>query len=91
MPLLERAVTWAETAGSPDGWFHEELALEYAALGRDADAAVQARAAIPLLERDDPDFGTDGERAAQLRTIAGRVVAWGDAGSRSCERRPGRR
>jgi len=70
VPLLERAVAWAEAAGAPDGWFHEELALEYAALRRDADGAVHARAAIPLLERDDPDFVADGERAAQLRTIA---------------------
>ncbi len=70
-PLLERAVAWAERAGAPDGWFHEELALEYVALGRNTDAAVQARAAIPLLERDDPDFAAGGERAAKLRTIAG--------------------
>ncbi len=71
VPLLERAVAWAETSGAPDGWFHEELALEYAALGRDPEAVVQARAAIPLLERDDPDFAADEERAAQLRAIAG--------------------
>jgi tetratricopeptide (TPR) repeat protein len=71
VPLLERAVVWAETSGAPDGWFHEELALEYAALGRDPEAAVQARAAIPLLERDDPDFAADEERAAQLRAIVG--------------------
>ena len=70
-PLLELAVAWTEAAGAPDGWFHEESALEYAVLGRDTDAAMQARAAIPLLERDDPDFAADGERAAKLRTIAG--------------------
>ena len=34
VPLLEQSVAWAETAGAPDGWFHEELALEYAELGR---------------------------------------------------------
>jgi tetratricopeptide (TPR) repeat protein len=72
VPLLERAVAWAETSGAPDGWFHEELALEYAELGRDAEAATQASAAIPLLERDDPDFATDEERAAQLRAIVGK-------------------
>ena len=71
VPLLERAVAWATAADAPDGWFHEELALEYAALGRDTDAAAQARAALPLLERDDPNFAADDERAAKLRTIAG--------------------
>ena len=75
VPLLERAVAWATAAGAPDGWFHEELALEYAALGRDTDAAVQARAAMPLLERDDPDFAPDGERIAELRKIAASRVA----------------
>jgi tetratricopeptide (TPR) repeat protein len=70
IPLLETAVAWAEGEGAPDGWFHEELAEEYAAVGRDADATVQAKAAIPLLERDDPDFATDEERAARLRALA---------------------
>ena len=37
--------------GRPDGWFHEELAEEYAAAGRLDDARGQARLAIPLLER----------------------------------------
>jgi tetratricopeptide (TPR) repeat protein len=71
VPLLEQAVAWAETSGAPDGWFHEELALEYAELGRDADAATQAAAAIPLLERDDPDFASDEERGPRLRALAG--------------------
>jgi tetratricopeptide (TPR) repeat protein len=71
VPLLEQAVAWAETSGAPDGWFHEELALEYAELGRDADAATQAAAAVPLLERDDPDFAADQERASRLRALAG--------------------
>jgi tetratricopeptide (TPR) repeat protein len=70
IPLLEMSVAWAEGEGAPDGWFHEELAEEYAAVGRDADAAEQAKAAIPLLERDDPDFATDEERAARLRALA---------------------
>ena len=71
VPLLEQAVAWAETSGAPDGWFHEELALEYSELGRDADAAAQAAAAIPLLERDDPEFVADEERASRLRALAG--------------------
>jgi tetratricopeptide (TPR) repeat protein len=70
VPLLEQAVAWATNAGAPDGWFHEELAEEYAALGRDEDAAAQARAAIPLLERDDPDFAADEERVAHLRALS---------------------
>ena len=70
-PLLEQSVAWAETAGAPDGWFHEELALEYAELGRGGESATQAAAAIPLLERDDPDFATDEDRASHLRSLAG--------------------
>jgi tetratricopeptide (TPR) repeat protein len=66
---LERAVAWATDAGAPDGWFHEELAEDYAALGRDAEAREQARLAIPLLDADDPSF--TGERAERLRTLAG--------------------
>ena len=71
VPLLEQSVAWAETAGAPDGWFHEELALEYAELGRVGESATQAAAAIPLLERDDPDFATDEDRASHLRSLAG--------------------
>ena len=70
IPLLEAAVAWADGEGAPDGWFHEELAEEYAAVGRDADAAAQARAAIPLLERDDPDFPDDDRRVSRLRALA---------------------
>ena len=70
VPLLERALASAANRGHEDGWFHEELAEEYAALGRDDEAAAQARLAIPLLERDDPSFG-DGERATALRALAG--------------------
>ena len=69
IPLLERAVAWAETTGAPDGWFHEELAEEYSAVGRHEDAREQARHAIPLLERDDASFA-GGERAMRLRELA---------------------
>ena len=71
VPLLETAVAWADREGAPDGWFHEELAEDYAAVGRADDAAEQARAAIPLLERDDPDFANDERRASRLRALAG--------------------
>jgi len=70
IPSLETAVAWAAREDAPDGWFHEELAEEYAAVGRDADAAEQARDAIPLLERDDPGFATDDARATRLRALA---------------------
>ena len=71
VPLLELAVEWAERAGAPDGWFHEELAEEYAAVGRAEDARMQARLAIPLLETSDPSFARDTERTARLHDLAG--------------------
>jgi tetratricopeptide (TPR) repeat protein len=71
VPYLEQAVAWAETEGAPDGWYHEELALEYAALGRADEAAEQARLALPLLREADPDFSEDGERASRLHGLAG--------------------
>jgi tetratricopeptide (TPR) repeat protein len=70
-PLLEEAVAWAEAAGRPDGWFHEELAEDYAALGRDEDAREQAGLALPLLLEADPAFSADADRFARLRTLAG--------------------
>ena len=68
LPLLEPGAAWARSEGKPDGWFHEELAETYAALGRGDDAREQARLALPLLEADDPSF--DGERAERLRSLA---------------------
>jgi tetratricopeptide (TPR) repeat protein len=68
--LLEQAVSWAESEGRPDGWFHEELAEDYAALGREADAREQARRALPLLGTDE-SFEGDAERVARLRRLAG--------------------
>jgi tetratricopeptide (TPR) repeat protein len=70
IPLLEQAVAWTETESAPDGWFHEELAEEYAAVGRDDDARAHAALAIPLLERDDPSFAEDADRAARLNDLA---------------------
>jgi tetratricopeptide (TPR) repeat protein len=69
--LLEQAVAWADAAGQPDGWFHEELAEDYAALGRHADARRQARLALPLLGAADPSFGGDAARVARLAALAG--------------------
>ena len=71
IPLLEQAVAWATGQGTPDGWYHEELALEYEAVGRPDDAAEQARLAIPLLEAADPSFADDAERTERLRELAG--------------------
>jgi tetratricopeptide (TPR) repeat protein len=70
IPLLEQAVDWAERAGRPDGWYHEELAEEYAAVGRPKEAARQARLAIPLLERDDPALADDAGRRTRLASLA---------------------
>jgi tetratricopeptide (TPR) repeat protein len=71
VPLLEQAVGWATRESAPDGWFHEELAEEYGAIGRSEDAREQARLAIPLLEVADPSFASDTERAARLHHLAG--------------------
>jgi tetratricopeptide (TPR) repeat protein len=72
-PLLEQAVAWADGEGTPDGWFHEELAESYAGLGRAADAAEQARRALALLPEADPSFEEDGDRANRLRRLAASV------------------
>ena len=71
VPLLEQATTWAIESGSPDGWFHEELAEEYAAVGRDDEAREHARLALPLLEEADPSFAEDADRKARLGSLAG--------------------
>jgi len=70
IPLLETAVAWAARVDRPDGWFHEELAEEYAAVGRSDDTREQARLAIPLLEADDPSFADDEERRTRLAALA---------------------
>jgi tetratricopeptide (TPR) repeat protein len=72
--LLEAAVAWTMTVGQPDGWFHEELAHAYAALGRDADARQQARLALPLLKATDPSFRDNSGRASRLRALAGQAA-----------------
>lgn len=67
--LLEQAVAWADAAGTPDGWYCEELATAYAALGRPGDARAQAERALELLPGADPSFASDGERARALRGL----------------------
>jgi tetratricopeptide (TPR) repeat protein len=66
---LEQAVAWARSAGEPDGWFHEELAEDYAALGRDEEAGEQARLALPLLLDGDPSFAGDETRRRRLEAL----------------------
>jgi tetratricopeptide (TPR) repeat protein len=70
IPLLEQAVAWAEREGSPDGWFHEELAEEYAAVGRLEHAREHARRAASLLEAQDPSFAEDEPRRTHLTSLA---------------------
>jgi tetratricopeptide (TPR) repeat protein len=70
VPLLERSIAWTVGVGKPDGWYHEELAEEYAALGRGDEASEHAALAIPLLEDADPSFGQDEVRSARLRDLA---------------------
>jgi tetratricopeptide (TPR) repeat protein len=72
IPHLERAVESAASRNHEDGWLHEELAEEYAALGRADSARVQAALAIPLLERDDPSFAGEADRRSRLQTLAAR-------------------
>jgi tetratricopeptide (TPR) repeat protein len=71
VPLLERAVESATRRGAADGWLHEELAEEYAAVGRSDDARVHARLAVPLLEAQDPSLADDPDRSARLAALAG--------------------
>lgn len=70
VPLVEQAVAWAADNGLPDGWYHEELALEYDAVGRADDARDQARLAVPLLEEADRSFTDGSERKARLSALA---------------------
>ena len=70
VPLLEQAVAWAEREGAPDGWFHEELAEDYAALGRDDDARKHARLALELLEAADPSRDDGVDHLTHLRRLA---------------------
>jgi len=50
--------------GEPDSYFHEELAENYALLGRSADARQQAKVALSLLGDG------EAERASRLRMLA---------------------
>lgn len=65
--LLERSVTGI---AAEDGWFREELAECYAALGRDSDARDQAGLAIPLLAVADPQFTPGSDRERRLRELS---------------------
>ena len=56
---------WAGSDGVEDDYFHEELAEDYAALGRHDEAREQARRALALIPEDD-----DATRIARLRELA---------------------
>jgi tetratricopeptide (TPR) repeat protein len=75
VPLLQRAVASAARRGHEDGWYHEELAEEYASVGRHEDAREQAKLAIPLLERDDPTLAEDTERRERLSELVSGVTS----------------
>jgi tetratricopeptide (TPR) repeat protein len=68
--MLEPAAAWADARGAADGWFHEELAEQYAALGRKRDAAEHATTALSLLAEQDPSLEGDRARVERLRSIA---------------------
>lgn len=61
---LAQAVEWTRAVGKPDGWFHEELAEDYAAVGREDDAREHATLA---LNAPPPP---EGERLERLRDLA---------------------
>jgi tetratricopeptide (TPR) repeat protein len=63
--LMGRAVAWSRGVGVPDGWFHEELAEDYAALEWWAEAAEQADTALALLDANQAP-----ERVGRLRELA---------------------
>ncbi|MFI9813659.1 tetratricopeptide repeat protein [Saccharothrix variisporea] len=58
----------AVAVSPPDGWFHEELAEDYAALGWHAEAAEQATKALELLDAHQPPDRV--ERLHQLASAA---------------------
>jgi tetratricopeptide (TPR) repeat protein len=67
--LMEKAIAWTREVGEPDGWFHEELAEEYAALGRDDDAGEEAKVALAVFRGIDPSL-VDATRLERLRALA---------------------
>lgn len=64
--LMGQAVEWSRGAGVPDGWFHEELAEDYAAMEWWREAADQADIALGLLDANQAP-----ERVGRLRHLAG--------------------
>ena len=68
---LEPAVAWADARGTPDGWYLEELAEAYAAVGKVTEATDAARRALPLLLEADPGFADDALRVSRMQLLAG--------------------
>jgi len=67
--LMEKAIAWTREIGQPDGWFHEELAEDYAALGRDDDAGEEAKVALAVFGGIDPSL-VDATQLERLRALA---------------------
>lgn len=65
-----RHMEQAVAADEADGWFQEELAETYAALGRSEDAATHAGRALVLLPTADPSFESDDTRRIRLQELA---------------------
>jgi tetratricopeptide (TPR) repeat protein len=63
--MLEPAVEWAQRVGDRDGYFHEELAEDYAAAGRLHEAGEEAKLALKQI-----DTHAEPERAARLSELA---------------------
>jgi tetratricopeptide (TPR) repeat protein len=61
---LEQCVAWADEAGVETPYFYEELAEDYAALGRTGEAQAQARRALALVSDD------EAERVRRLLELA---------------------
>jgi tetratricopeptide (TPR) repeat protein len=59
-----------EVADVPQPEPSEELAEDYAALGREDEAREQAELALPLLLEADPSLEGDNARLARLRSLA---------------------
>lgn len=80
--LMGQAIEWTRGAGAPDGWFHEELAEDYAALEWWREAADEADVALGLLDANQAP-----ERVGRLRHLAG-LRPSGDQPSGSAVRAP---
>ncbi len=87
VPLLEQAVEWSTREGAPDGWFHEELAEDYAAVGRLRRRPRPGAAGDPTARGCDPSFAEDPQRQARVRSLSPNATARAEC-SRACASAP---